>query len=165
MMSRKCWILFCVVAVVLVVAMPISLMAQQFRISEYDGDSVTIEYPPSFDGAYLFIEQSSNLTGQVWETVDYAQINLVEGAPVTYSAPLASPASEGTATNESAEIPYVMTPEYLQAVANGEIENDAWTASSVWQTVKDGACGFRRGRRRQRHGVWKWNQSIRKRCS
>lgn len=45
----------------------VSVPAQQFRIGDYDGESVTIEYPPSFDGAYLFIEQSSNLTDQAWE--------------------------------------------------------------------------------------------------
>ena len=63
-------------------------MAQQFRISEYDVDTITIEYPPSFDGAYLFVEQSSNLTSNVvWEAVDYTQVELVLGDTVYYTPP------------------------------------------------------------------------------
>ncbi len=32
-------------------------MAQQFRISEYDVDTITIEYPPSFDGAEAWVQK------------------------------------------------------------------------------------------------------------
>jgi hypothetical protein len=127
---------------IMVFALGGSSYAQQFRISEYDGESLTIEYPPSFNGAYLFIEQSTNLADQVWDTVDYTQIKLVEGAPVTHTPSSSGPQSDGTTTNKPLEIPYVMTPEYIMAVANGEIENEAWTANSVWQTTKDGASGF-----------------------
>ncbi|MEA2068004.1 MAG: hypothetical protein U9P12_02275 [Verrucomicrobiota bacterium] len=61
-------------------------LAQQFRISEYVDGNITIEYPPSFDGAYLFVESSSNLTSNVvWEAVDYTQVELVEGDAVFLS--------------------------------------------------------------------------------
>ena len=100
--------------------------AQQFRISDYDGENVTIEYPPSFDGAYLFIEKSTNLVSGEWETVDYSQVTLVEGEQVLYSPP---ETSSGGATN-IVEVPYVMTIEYIQAVSSGEITNSAWTANS-----------------------------------
>lgn len=56
------------------------VVAQQFRILEYDGDTVTIEYPPSFAGAYLFVEKNTNLVSGIWEVVDYSQVALVEGA-------------------------------------------------------------------------------------
>ena len=114
--------------------------AQQFRISDYDGDSLTIEYPPSFDGAYLFVESSSNLTSNVvWEAIDYTEVNLVLGATVLYTPPVTNTSS--TSTNETT-VPYVITPEYIEAVTSGEIENSAWTAGSVWDSTTDGAKGF-----------------------
>lgn len=115
-------------------------VGQQFRISDYDGENITIEYPPSFDGAYLFVEQSSNLTSNVvWEAVDYTEVNLVLGDTVFYSPPATN--TSGTSTNQ-AEVPYVITPEYLEAVTSGEIENNAWTAGSVWDATTDGVKGF-----------------------
>ncbi len=116
------------------------VVAQQFRISEYDGETLMIEYPPSFDGAYLFVEQSSNLTSNVvWEAVDYTEVNLVLGDTVFYTPPATN--TSGAATNETT-VPYEITPEYIEAIASGEIENDSWTAGSVWNATTDGAKGF-----------------------
>lgn len=118
----------------------IGAKGQQFRITEYDGATLTIEYPPSFDGAYLFVESSSKLTSNVvWEVVDYTEVNLVLGDTVFYSPPATN--TSGSSTNQ-AEVPYVITPEYIEAVTSGEIENSAWTAGSVWDSTTDGARGF-----------------------
>jgi len=115
-------------------------VGQQFRISEYDGETLTIEYPPSFDGAYLFVGSSSNLTSNVvWEAVDYTQVELVLGETVYYTPPATN--TSGSSTNE-AVVPYEITPEYIEAVSNGEIENDSWTAGSVWDATTDGVKGF-----------------------
>ncbi len=117
-----------------------AVVAQQFRISEYDGTTLTIEYPPSFEGAYLFVESSSNLTSNVvWEAVDYTEVDLVLGATVFYSPSATNTSS--SSTNETA-VPYEITPEYMEALSNGEIENSAWTAGSVWDSTTDGAKGF-----------------------
>ena len=117
------------------------VLAQQFRIVDYADGNVTIEYPPSFDGAYLFIEQSSNLTSNVvWEAVDYSQVTLVEGETVYYASPATN--APGT-TNQTAEVPCEITPEYLEAVANGEITNSDWTASSsTLLPPTEGDAGF-----------------------
>jgi len=55
-------------------------LAQQFRISSITNGEMVIEYPPSFDGAYLFVNASSNLMGGTWEAVDYTQVELMEVA-------------------------------------------------------------------------------------
>ena len=61
-------------------------LAQDFAISEFDGENLTVEYPACFDGAYLFIESCSNLTDSAWEIIDYSQINLAsEGAMMNFS--------------------------------------------------------------------------------
>ncbi|MCF7864194.1 MAG: hypothetical protein K9L89_05335 [Kiritimatiellales bacterium] len=114
--------------------------AQQFRITDYDGSTVTIEYPPSFAGAYLFFQQNTNLMSGEWEAVDYSQIALVEGAEVLYS-----PSSEttGGSTNQT-EVPYQITPEFIAAVANGEITNSEWVAASSITAPSDGDSGFYR---------------------
>lgn len=105
-----------------------AVVGQQFRISDYDGQTITIEYPPSFDGAYLFLEQNTNLVdGSAWGAFDYLQVSLVEGATVLYSPPASSP---GTASTNQSEVPYIITPEYIQAVTSGEITNEQWTASA-----------------------------------
>ncbi len=120
----------------------LSGFAQQFRISEYLDGNITIEYPPSFDGAYLFIDQSTNLAANVWDTVDYSTVSLVQGETVLYS-PLEE-SSSGESNNPPTEVPYEITPEYITAVANGEIENSEWAASTVWNSVREGASGFYR---------------------
>ena len=107
-----------------------SIFAQQFKVSEYSDGSIQIEYPPSFDGAYLFVEQNSNLVTEAWETVDYYQISLELGDSVILSAPVSTVLSSSESTNQ-VDIPYEITPEYLEAVSNGEITNSAWTASSI----------------------------------
>jgi hypothetical protein len=56
-----------------------SSFAQNFEISAFDGESLDIAYPPSFDGAYLFVESCSNLTDSAWETIDYSQVSLASG--------------------------------------------------------------------------------------
>ena len=124
---------------VLLVLLSSNGFAQQFRISEYDGETIVIEYPPSFAGAYLFVEQSSNLISDVvWETVDYTQVELVLGDTVYYALPATN---DSSSTNETV-VPYEITPEYIQAVSSGEIENSAWTAGSVWNATTDGVAGF-----------------------
>ena len=118
------------------------LQAQQFRIGEYDGESVTIEYPPSFDGAYLFVQTCSNLSGQAWETVDYSQVNLVEGDSITYNGPAVDTVSAMATTNDAVDIPYEITPEYIEALHRGEIDDTAWQANSILGAARNGASGF-----------------------
>jgi len=117
-----------------------AVFARQFRISQYDGESLTIEYPPCFDGAYLFVEKNTNLLSGVWEVLDYMQVDLVAGAPAMYYPPVTNAPDETSGSQE--EIPCVMTSEYIEALANGEIENDQWSADSVWNATQDGVKGF-----------------------
>jgi len=117
-----------------------AVFAQQFRISQYDGESLTIEYPPCFDGAYLFVEKNTNLLSGVWEVLDYMQVDLVAEAPAMYYPPVTN-APDGTSGSQE-KIPCVMTSEYIEALANGEIENDQWSADSVWNATQDGVKGF-----------------------
>ncbi len=105
-------------------------MGQQFRISENEDGSIRIEYPPSFDGAYLFVEATTNLADQAWETVDYTQVELVAGDSATYSPPLGNNAA-AAGTNAPAEVPYIITTEYIEAVMSGEIEQAEWSAGTV----------------------------------
>ena len=111
--------------------------AQQFKISEYEEGKITIEYPPCFDGAYLFVEATTNLAADVWEVVDYTQVELTVGEPITYSPPVEAPASPWS-TNVPTDVPYEITTEYLEAVSLGEVENSSWTARSVWQSTQSG---------------------------
>jgi hypothetical protein len=87
------------------------------------------------------VEQNSNLVTEAWETVDYAQISLELGDSVILSAPVSTVLSSSESTNQI-DIPYEITPEYLEAVSNGEITNSAWTASSIWDSVQDEVKGF-----------------------
>lgn len=115
-------------------------VAQQFRISSFTNGEVVIEYPPSFDGAYLFVEQSSNLVSNtVWEAVDYTQVELVLGDTVYYTPPATN--APGS-INQTTEVPYEITPEYIQALSSGEIENDSWSVGTVWDATTDGISGF-----------------------
>jgi len=115
-------------------------VAQQFHISSFTNGEVVIEYPPSFAGAYLFVESASNLTSNVvWEAVDYTQVELVEGDTVYYTPPATN--APGS-TNQTTEVPYEITPEYIQAVSSGEIENDSWAAGTAWGSPMDGLANF-----------------------
>ncbi len=114
-------------------------LAQQFRITDYNGENLTIEYPPSFDGAYLFVEKKTNLTEGVWEAVDYSQITLVKGDPVSYTPPATN---GGSASSSTTNVPYIITSEYLEAVAAGEVENTEWTAGSLLSAPQNGVKAF-----------------------
>lgn len=117
-----------------------TVLAQQFQISDYSNGVVTIEYPPSFDGAYLFFQQKSNLTDAAWETVDYSHVNLVEGENITYSPPPDGTSGGGT---NAAEVPYIISTEYLEALSSGQITNEEWAASEALSTgYALGAHGF-----------------------
>ncbi|MEE9369480.1 MAG: hypothetical protein V3V05_11560 [Pontiella sp.] len=116
-------------------------VGQQFRISEYENNTITIEYPPSFAGAYLFTEANTNLMGGEWGAFDFMEISLVEGAEVMFTpTPSSSPSVSST---NAAEVPYFITPEYIQAVANGEIVDTEWTAGIAESLPpQEGDSGF-----------------------
>ena len=84
----------------------IEVLAQPFRISNFTNGEVVIEYPPSFDGAYLFVNTSSNLTDGTWDVADYSQVALIAGE------------------------------------ASGEMQNDSWSAGSIWNPAMEADKGF-----------------------
>ncbi|QBG48330.1 alpha/beta hydrolase [Verrucomicrobia bacterium S94] len=104
-MKKREWKLSGVLAAFCFLSMPESMFAQEFRISEYDGDSITVEYPPCFDGAYLFVEQGTNLVDQNWETVDYTQVSLAEEDAVSFAVSSTGRTAAATGAISAAELP------------------------------------------------------------
>lgn len=130
---------FCMAAMLLLWGAQLPSSAQQFRISDYSNETIRIEYPPCFDGAFLFIEQTTNLAEQAWEMVDYTQVELVAGDAMVFSPTSQTGAVTAPSADAAAAVPYIVTEEYLEALSNGEIENDEWTASTIWHSIQDGA--------------------------
>ncbi|QBG49011.1 hypothetical protein EGM51_16985 [Verrucomicrobia bacterium S94] len=104
-MKKREWGVPAFLAAVFFLNMAESMFAQEFRISEYDGDSITVEYPPCFDGAYLFVEQGTNLVDQNWETVDYTQVSLAEEDAVSFAVSSTGRTATATGAISAAELP------------------------------------------------------------
>ena len=80
-----------------------------FRINDFnDTNTLNVVYPPEFDGAFLVLEQCTDLINQTWEPTEACQVSWEELAQL----PISPPSTNASPISSDAQ------PEYADSIDN-----------------------------------------------